>query len=70
MSTKYNRTFHLPWSPGTTNDDKISKDVSSLIGREIIITEKLDGSNEGMDNGGVYARSHSDWYKTLEENRK
>lgn len=61
MSTKYNRTFHLPWSPGTTNDDKISKDVSSLIGREIIITEKLDGENQGMDNGGVYARSHSDY---------
>lgn len=57
--SKYGRTYHLPWSPGTTSDDKISNDITSLIGSEIVITEKLDGENTGMTNDGVYARSHA-----------
>lgn len=57
--SKYNRTLHLPWSPGSTNDDRISNDTSSLIGIDIVITEKLDGENTGMNNKGVYARSHA-----------
>jgi len=57
--SKYARTYHLPWSPGATSDDKISNDISSLIGTEIVITEKLDGENCGMTNDGVYARSHA-----------
>jgi hypothetical protein len=58
MSQKYPRTFHLPYSPGATNDDKIAKDLSSLIGVEIVISEKLDGSNSCMEPTGVFARSH------------
>jgi hypothetical protein len=70
--SKYNRTYHLPYSPGTTSDDKISNDISSLIGSEIVITEKLDGENTGMTNGGVYARSHatfttSDWSREVRQ---
>jgi hypothetical protein len=57
--SKYNRTYHLPFSLGTTNDDRISNDVSPLIGVDIVITEKLDGENCGMTNDGVYARSHA-----------
>ncbi len=57
--SKYNRTYHLPFSPGSTNDDRISDSVTSLIGIEIVITEKLDGENTGMTSGGVYARSHA-----------
>lgn len=57
--SKYNRTYHLPWSPGTTSDDRISKSVDSLIGIDIVITEKLDGENCGMTKDGVYARSHA-----------
>jgi hypothetical protein len=57
--SKYNRTYHLPWSPGTTSDDRISPSVQSLIGIDIVITEKLDGENCGMTNDGVYARSHA-----------
>jgi ATP-dependent RNA circularization protein (DNA/RNA ligase family) len=33
--------------------------MSNLIGQEIVITEKLDGENCGMTDGGVYARSHA-----------
>jgi hypothetical protein len=57
--SKYNRTYHLPWSPGSTNDDRISNGVESLLGIDIVITEKLDGENCGMTDGGVYARSHA-----------
>lgn len=57
--SKYNRTYHLPWSPGTTSDDRISPSVESLIGIDIVITEKLDGENTGMTKDGVYARSHA-----------
>lgn len=59
--SKYNRTYHLPWSPGTTSDDRISKSVASLIGRGIVITEKLDGENNCQMNKGAYARSHADF---------
>ena len=61
--SKYPRTYHLPYSPGTTNDDKISDSVSSLIGIDIVITEKLDGSNSSITKDGVYARSHVDFSK-------
>lgn len=57
--SKYNRTYHLPWSPGSTNDDRISDNVDTLLGTEIVITEKLDGENCGMTDEGVYARSHA-----------
>lgn len=58
MSQKYPRTFHLKYSKGATNDDKIAKDSSNLMGVEIVITEKLDGSNSCMSLEGVFARSH------------
>jgi ATP-dependent RNA circularization protein (DNA/RNA ligase family) len=58
-SPKYNRTFHLPYSEGATNDDKISYDVSSLLNVEIVITEKLDGSNVSLESDNCYARTHS-----------
>lgn len=57
--SKYGRTYHLPFSPGTTSDDRISKDVSHLLNEECVITEKLDGENCGMNRKGVYARSHA-----------
>jgi hypothetical protein len=59
--SKYARTYHLPWSLGATSDDKISDSVESLIGIDIVITEKLDGSNTGITNRGVYGRSHADF---------
>ena len=59
MSTpKYNRTFHLPWSEGATNDDKIAKSIDSLLNRPIVITEKVDGSNVSLETAGCFARSH------------
>lgn len=70
--SKYNRTYHLPFSPGTTSDDRISKSVDSLLGIDVVISEKLDGENCGMTNQGVYARSHatfttSSWSKEVRQ---
>ena len=42
---KYPRTYHLPWSLGSTNDDKFMEDTVSFIGKRIVITEKMDGEN-------------------------
>lgn len=58
---KYPRTYHLPWSPGTTSDDrKLFGDwFENYRGKEIVITEKLDGENNAMNRTGVYARSHA-----------
>jgi len=58
-SPKYNRTFHFPWSPGATNDDKIAASVSGLVNVPIVITEKMDGSNTSLESDGCYARTHS-----------
>lgn len=57
-SPKYNRTYHVPWSPGAINDDKISPNLGHLIGTDIVITEKMDGSNTSLETAGCYARTH------------
>lgn len=69
---KYPRTYHLPYSPGASKDDKkLQGDWFSYYkGKEIIITEKLDGENTCMTAQDVYARSHgaptrSPWSRNL-----
>jgi RNA ligase len=59
MSQKYPRTLHLPWSPGATKDDRIADDVSHLIGKNIVLLEKIDGSNTSLEKDGCFARSHN-----------
>ncbi|MFT5465446.1 MAG: hypothetical protein ACI8UO_000541 [Verrucomicrobiales bacterium] len=54
---KYPRTLHLPWSPGSTNDDCFLNGVSHFEGREVVVTEKLDGENTSMYRGGIHART-------------
>lgn len=57
MKIKYPRTYHLEWSEGKGSDDKTQFDLSNFEGKEIIITEKMDGENTTMMNDGFYARS-------------
>jgi|SRR5580700_9760883 hypothetical protein len=59
MSAKYPRSFHLPWSPGGTSDDKRMADVSALLGAPIVVTEKCDGSNLTYTSKSVFSRSHA-----------
>lgn len=54
---KYPRTFHLPFSQGATSDDKILKSLDSFVGKEIVITTKMDGENTTLYNNTYHARS-------------
>lgn len=68
---KFPRIPHLPWSPGGTADDRRLSSVPSLLGRPLVITEKLDGANVCLTREAVFARTHSgppahpafDWLK-------
>ncbi|WP_335934490.1 RNA ligase family protein [Streptomyces sp. PTD5-9] len=57
MRTHYPRTGHLPWSPGAAPDDVRIADLSALAGREVVVTEKLDGENTTLYADGLHARS-------------
>ena len=61
LSRKYGRTFHYPFSPGTTSNDRINHDywTNVLAIPKIIHTEKLDGENTCLNQYGVFARSHA-----------
>lgn len=54
---KYPRTYHLPWSPGITDDDRVINDVETFNGQEVVVTAKMDGENTTMYNDYVHARS-------------
>jgi hypothetical protein len=55
---KYERTFHLPWSPGLHDDDKALKDCSQFEGQRVIVSYKADGENTtGYHDGHIHARS-------------
>lgn len=61
QKTKYPRTYHLPWSLGTTNDDKIHSidSIEEMFGgKHVVITEKMDGENTTIySTGECHARS-------------
>ena len=61
ISRKYGRTYHYPFSPGTTSDDRINhtywQDIQQI--KTLIHTEKLDGENNCLSRYGVFARSHA-----------
>lgn len=61
LSRKYGRTFHYPFSPGTTSDDRINHDYWQDLGeiKKVVHTEKLDGENTCLNRYGVFARSHA-----------
>ncbi|WP_127960112.1 RNA ligase family protein [Serratia microhaemolytica] len=61
LQRKYGRTYHYPFSPGTTSDDRINKNYWQNIQAidKLIHTEKLDGENNCLNRYGVFARSHA-----------
>jgi hypothetical protein len=59
QSRKYPRTYHFPFSPGTTSDDRIASDWADVLQHELVMTEKLDGENTCLKAEGVFARSHA-----------
>lgn len=56
MKVKYPRTLHLPWSASVSSDDKL-QDNLSLLSKEIVITEKMDGENSTIYKDFYHARS-------------
>lgn len=54
---KYNRTYHFPWSLGSTNDDKFLESIEPFIGMTVVNTEKMDGENTNMYPDRIHARS-------------
>ena len=72
ISKKYGRTYHYPFSPGTTSDDRIQHHYWEYLQKipTLIHTEKLDGENNCLSKHGVFARSHaapttSPWTESL-----
>jgi hypothetical protein len=61
ISKKYGRTYHYPFSPGTTSDDRVNKTYWEDLSRisHVVHTEKLDGENNCLSRYGVFARSHA-----------
>ncbi len=69
---KYPRTPHLPWSPGATSDDIRCVNTDIFIGRNVVVTEKMDGENTTLYNDHIHTRSidsrhhpSRDWVKQL-----
>ena len=69
---KYPRTPHLPWSAGGSRDDLCLSDTTHFSGREVVVTEKMDGENTTLYHDYLHARSidgrhhpSRDWIKRL-----
>jgi len=53
---KYGHTPHLPWTEAVT-DDEILSDVDHFVGKEVVVSEKLDGENCNFYSNHIHARS-------------
>jgi len=42
---KYPRTRHAPWSRTIGDDDKVHTSMEQFHGKEVVVTEKMDGEN-------------------------
>lgn len=54
---RYPRTYHLPWSPGLSNDDRTLPDTSHFAGRRVVVTVKMDGEQTTMYSDYLHSRS-------------
>jgi len=54
---KYPRTYHLPFSQGMNDDDRMMANLDAFEGKRVIVTEKLDGENSTIYNNYFHARS-------------
>ena len=59
---KYPRTPHLPFSETIAADDKKLNSIKHFIGREVVVTEKMDGEGSTIYNNGLHARSLNNTY--------
>lgn len=51
------RTYHLPWSAGLHDDDKMMKSLAAFEGQRVLVTTKVDGENTSIYSDHFHARS-------------
>ena len=56
---KYPKTLYYTYSPSVGRDDKHVEGLFKFINHDIVITEKIDGTNTRLYKGNVYDRSKS-----------
>jgi len=56
---KYPRTPYWPYSPAVGRDEGVHGNPRRFLGENVVITEKIDGSNALLHAGYVYGRSVS-----------
>jgi hypothetical protein len=54
---KYPRTPHLPWSEGRSDDDGVLENDDIFIGKQVVVSEKMDGENQNLYQDHIHARS-------------
>jgi hypothetical protein len=54
---KYPRTYHLFYSENGTSDDKKCLNDNHFVGKEVVVTIKMDGENTTIYNKSIHARS-------------
>jgi len=54
---KYPQTQHVWWSESLQNDDRMMPDMDMFIGKEVVVTEKMDGEQCTMYHDFIHARS-------------
>lgn len=54
---KHAKTPHLPWSLGIGSDDKVIKSLDGFLGRQVVVSEKMDGESTSIYRDGLHARS-------------
>ena len=56
---KYPGTPYWPWSPSIGRGDDVHANPERFVGKDVVVTEKLDGGNTLLHGGQVFARSVS-----------
>lgn len=54
---RYPTTPHIPASQGRTTEDVALRDLSCLMGRPVVITEKMDGENVSVYQSNFHGRT-------------
>ncbi len=54
---KYPRTYHLPWSEGVSDTDRVMTSTAQFRKIPVVVTEKMDGENTSMYRDYIHARS-------------
>ena len=54
---KFPRTFHFLWSENLQNDDRLLQSLEEFIGKEVVVTLKLDGESTSCYFDHIHSRS-------------